>query len=158
MNLLRVSLWRSQNFKGSILWQSFSVVTVWSDRTKARFLLWLSLLPKEHQGHPGTEGCSPSLASLCVCSSTKDCSPSTCSNCRCSNCRWKPFYSFHGNLYPALALHEIYSEIRGYFFPFVNLSQGQFKKNLHSTKQYLLRIFVLQIYLEVYLEGVQTGH
>lgn len=45
-----------------------------------------------------------------------------------SNCRWKPFYRFHGNLYPALALHEIYSEIRGYFFPFVNLSQGQFKK------------------------------
>lgn len=158
MNLLGISLRRPQNFKGSLSWQAFSVVTVWSDRRKAHFLLLLSVL----LGQPPAASLRqvpPKTAGLPVLFAVQ---PKTVrpppTIIHYSSCQLEPFYSFHGNLYPAPALHEIYTEIRRYFFPFVTLSQGQFKKNLHSIQLSLLCISVMQIYLEAYPVGAQTGH
>lgn len=78
MNLLGASLWRSHNFKGSSFWQSFSVVTMWSDRRKAHFLLWLSLLPWQAPAAPLWQ-VPPRTPGFTFClSSNKDCWPSTC--------------------------------------------------------------------------------
>lgn len=131
MNLLGVSLSRSPNFKGSILWQSFPVVTLWSDWRKAYFLPWFSLLSWQTSA---AFLCQVSLRTtrtrphfLFAVQTDKDCSPST-SYYSPQQLSVETFYSFHRNLYPTPTLHEIYSEIHYYFFLFVNLSQGQFLK------------------------------